>query len=299
MNRIKEKWLKAIGIPSFEIPHEKMTLIKRYEYDEFDLEMYMQKNGPDTFQRVAITFPKNISRPCPSVVVPFYFPEAMLGFNPETDEILEKYKDIHYLVHLAKRGYIAISAEAYYLTYIDKEIKDEGFNRWRIAAEKLRKDNPDWSGIGKLVSDTKLLIDALCEDSRVDSSRIGITGHSLGGKMAFYTGCLDERIKVIVASDFGIRWDQTNWRDIWYWGDYVDILEEKGMDHAELLGAVFPKPFCLIAGEFDNNDSWDMMCKAPGYSPDDGRIKIINHATGHRPPKYALEESYDFFKKWL
>ena len=43
--------------------------------------------------------------------------------------------------------------------------------------------------------------------------------------MAFYTGCLDERFKVILASDFGIGWDQTNWKDLWYWGSRVDELK--------------------------------------------------------------------------
>ena len=296
---IKEKWIAKLGKPSFEIPEGKLTFIKRYEYEEFDVEIYTQPNGPDTFQRVAIALPKKINIPCPGVVVPFYFPEAMLGFNPETDEVLEKYAQIPLMVHLVKRGYIAISAEAYHLTYSKEKVENVGFALWKLSAEKLRKDNPEWTGIGKLVSDTKLLIDALCEDNRVDSSRIGIIGHSLGGKMAFYTGCLDERIKVIIASDFGIGWDQTNWTDIWYWGDYVDTLKNKNMDHSELLGAAAPKPFCLIAGEYDNSDSWDMMCKADGYNIDDGRLKIINHQTGHRPPLSALNEAYDFMDKWL
>jgi hypothetical protein len=79
----------------------------------------------------------------------------------------------------------------------------------------------------------------------------------------------------------------------------VDALEAKGMDHAQLLGLAAPKPLCLIAGQFDNMDSWDMMCRAPGYSPEEGRLKIINHATGHKPPRAALEEGYAFLDRWL
>ena len=78
-----------------------------------------------------------------------------------------------------------------------------------------------------MVSDTTLLIDAVAFDFRVDNTCIGIMGHSLGGKMAFYTGCLDERVRVIVASDFGIGWEQTNWSDIWYWHNSVDEFLDK------------------------------------------------------------------------
>lgn len=295
----KEKWLSELGTPSVEIPKCELTFVKCYKCETFDIELYTQPNGPDTVQRVMMVIPHNIKKPCPAVAVPFYCPEKMLGLNPETGEKLERFVDVPLMIQLAERGYITISADAYHLTYIHETPENEDFSFWQIAAQKLRKDNPNWTGVGKLVSDTKLIIDALCEDERVDSEKIGIAGHSLGGKMAFYTGCLDERIKVIMASDFGFGWDQTNWNDIWYWGDYVDTLKAKNMDHSDLLSVAYPKPFCLIAGQYDNADSFEMMCKAKGYSKGDERLKIINHQTGHRPPFYALSEAYDFLDKWL
>ena len=144
-----------------------------------------------------------------------------------------------------------------------------------------------------------LLVDALAGDSRVDALRIGIAGHSLGGKMAFYAGCLDDRIKAILASDFGIGWDQTNWNDIWYWGNKVDLLKARGIDHGSLLACAAPKPFCLIAGQYDNADSYAMMQKTPGYENKPDRLVMFNHATGHRPPMNVLEKGYDFLDKWL
>ena len=298
---IKEKWLTEIGTPSYKVADGKMSLIKCYDYPEYTVEMYFQETGPDKVQKVSMAIPKNHSKPCPAVVVPFYHAEDMLGFNPETNEKIERFCDYPIMTDLAKRGYITISADAYpfQLLYKNKDIDLEGFAMWKYAAEILRKENPKWTGIGNLISDTKLLINALCNDSRVDSEKIGIMGHSLGGKMSFYTGCLDERIKVIVASDFGIRWDQTNWNDIWYWGDYVKTLEEKGMDHSQLLDIAGGIPFCLIAGEYDNNDSWEMMLKSTSYKENDEKLKIINHATGHKPPKDVLEESYKFIDKFL
>ena len=299
MNAVINQWCSKLGVPSEPVIPGERQLLARYSFADFDVELYSQPNGHGRSQRLMMTFPKNITALCPAVAVPFYFAEAMLGFDPATGEVHPRYSQYPIMADLARRGYITASADAYHLTYIHQERPLEGFDRWRAAAEALRGEHPGWSGMGKLVSDTRLMVDALAEDSRVDSARIGIAGHSLGGKMAFYTGCLDHRIRAILASDFGIGWDQTNWRDIWYWGDRVDDLIAEGMDHAQLLGAAAPKPFCLIAGKFDNMDSWDMMCRAPGYVHGDGRLKIINHATGHMPPREALEEGYAFLDKWL
>ena len=299
MDNVVQQWREAIGVPSEPVESGKMTLLARYEYPDFDAELYSQPNGKGTFQRVMMAFPKNADNPCPAVAVPFYFAEAMLGFDPATGEVFPRFGCYPIVADLARRGYVAASADAYHLTYIKSQRSRDDFCRWADAAEKLRRDHPNWTGIGKLISDTRFLTDALAADARVDAERIGIAGHSLGGKMAFYAGCLDERIRVILASDFGIGWDQTNWRDTWYWAEKVEELIARGMDHAQLLGTAAPKPFCLIAGQYDNMNSWEMMCRAPGYTPGDGRLKIINHATGHTPPPEALAEGYAFLDQWL
>lgn len=299
MNPIRQRWREALGIASDEAPRGELTLMTTFSHAEFDAELYRQDNGAGTYQRVMMVFPKQMKTPLPAVVVPFYFPEAMLGFDPANGEMLENYQGVEMMLHLVRRGYIAASADAYHLTYIESDKARGDFSRWQDAANALRKDHPQWSGIGKLVRDTMLLIDAVAADARVDASRIGIAGHSLGGKMAFYTGCLDDRIQAILASDFGIGWEQTNWRDDWYWGDAVDRLIEAGMDHADLLSSAAPKPFCLLAGEYDDETSGVTMRRADGYSLDDERLMLIHHATGHRPPMWALEQGYDFLDRWL
>lgn len=301
MNTIKEKWIKELGYPEEKITVNELILTNKYECDDFIVEMYNLKKHPTGEMRVSLAIPKNLKTPAPAVIVPFYHAENMLGINHENGEMHERYGKYPIMADLAKRGYITISADAYPYQYIslDKEKNYKGFGVWECAAKLLKEEHPHLMGIGRLTYDTMLLCDVLCNDNRVNSEKIGIMGHSLGGKMAFYTGCLDERIKVIVASDFGIGWDQTNWQDIWYWGDYVNVLKEKGMEHSELLGASPRIPFCLIAGEFDNDDSWKMMLKAKDYEKDDERLKIINHATGHTPPKDALEEAYCFIDKFL
>lgn len=299
MSSIKQKWIDALGKPSDEAPRGKTTLLRTFSHEEFDAELYIQENGFGKHQRVMMVFPKELKEKVPAVAVPYYFPEGMLGFDPETNEQLAPYKDIEIMLHLVRRGYIAASADSFHLTYIESDKDRRDFSRWQDAADELRRDNPNYTGMGKLFDDTELLVDMLYNDERVDNSRIGIAGHSLGGKMAFYTGCLDERICAILASDFGIGWDQTNWRDDWYWSNAVDELIAKGFDHTELLSIATPKPFCLLAGKYDNEESYQMMIKASGYENEPERLKFINHATGHRPPLWALNEGYDFLDVWV
>ena len=168
------------------------------------------------------------------------------------------------MLHLVRQA-CNISADAYHLTYRSSTRARDGFLRWKEAATALLEDHPGWTGIGKLTADTRLLIDVLCKEPRVDANHIGIAGHSLGGKMAFYAGCLDPRIKATLASDFGFGWEQSNWNECWYWGTKIDELKAKGMDHSQLLSLAAPKPFYLIAGQYDNQESLKLMQKAQGY----------------------------------
>lgn len=291
----------------------------KYAFPDFDVECYEQRNGTDMVQRVMMAIPKNAKGTCPAVVAPFYFPEAMLGFNPvdgglESDLAadgtnLTFYSEISYMSDLARRGYITVSADAYHLTYRNHEepwwscswplLDFLWSNPWQRVGDALNEDWPEWTGIGKLTFDTRLLVDLLCADKRVDASRIGIIGHSLGGKMAFYAGCLDPRIKVIVASDFGIGWNQTNWSADWYWGSALDEVRAQGFDNSVLLEASGGKPFCLIAGKYDNEDSGRMVRRVRRYVQTPSLFKFVNHATGHRPPRWATEEGYRFLDQHL
>lgn len=296
LNDLNQKWLAAIGRPDkYDFKHD-MRLIRKFKTPEFDGELYEQANGPGTVQKTLLMLPKTICGKLPAVVVPFYYPDRAAGYNLDTLES-EGVPNNALALHLVRRGYAAITAEAYHLTYRELELDRQDFSRWQLSADTLLCDHPEWTGIGKLIADTQLLVDFLYTDPRVDNMRIGIAGHSLGGKMAFYTGCLDHRIKAILCSDFGIEWDRTNWSDSWYWGDKLNQLKAAQMDHVELLRISGCKPFVLIAGLYDNEDALDLIKRAD-YS-DDSRYLFINHASGHRPPLDVLERGYDFLQKYI
>jgi len=299
MNQIHTEWRRRLAPPDNYQFQPSLELVRKYQFEHFDTELYRQANGPGTFQRLLKVLPKNAAERLPAVAVPFYFPEAMIGFELDTLEHLPFYDGITMMADLAQRGFLCASADAYHLTYLKSSLPRGEFARWKLSGEALLRDYPQWCGIGKLTADTRLLVDALADDPRVDSSRIGIAGHSLGGKMAFYEGCLDSRVKAILASDFGIGWDQTNWKDVWYWGSQVTELKQLGMEHSQLLEMADGKPFCLLAGKYDNEDSRAIMHRASGYETCPERLVCYNHATGHRPPPEPLNQGYQFLERWL
>ncbi len=292
-----QDWKNLIGKPFYDSYEKTTKLIKKYSFDEFDGELYLQSNGilPNgqiLYQEVFVALPKNLekSKKLPAIAVPFYHYNWTLGMNVETGEKIKNKTAI--LSDLVKRGYIGATAVAYHLTYLPNS-KDEG-TAWEDASNALLKDNPNWSGMGKLIDDTKRVIDLLCEDCRVNSDKLAIAGHSLGGKMAFYTGCLDDRIKAIMVSDFGLLWDQTNWEDNWYWGNKVFELKKQGLTNMDLLSLVAPKPICVIAGYYDDDNTIKALYDIKEYTYCRQNMFVIEHATGHKPPKYTLDAGYGF-----
>ena len=292
---LKEKWLTAIGKPTQYDYEPSLQLVRKLTTPDFDGELYEQANGPGTVQKTLLMLPKLIQNKLPAVAVPFYYPDRMAGYDLDTLQPTGK-PHLAMALHLVRRGYAAITAEAYHLTYCDLDLDRNDFSRWKHSGETLLKDHPQWTGIGKLLADTQLLIDALCEDSRIDSDRIGIAGHSLGGKMAFYTGCLDPRIKGMLCSDFGLEWDRTNWSEPWYWGEKLNALKKADMDHTELIQISNFKPFGLIAGLYDDDGALDLIQKA---NFPESQYLFINHATGHRPPIEVLEKGYEWLAQYL
>ena len=300
---LREKWEAVIGKPMRPFAHG-ISPVMQFERRKFNGRLFRQANGPNSFQRVLVFYPKT-KAPAPAVIIPFYQPETMSQIDLATmkDNIVQKNASIAFGRLLVERGFIAVMSETYHITYIERPRGEQDlndFSRWKRAAEKLRMEEPQCSGVGKLIADTKLLVDLAFADPAVDKERIGIIGHSLGGKISFYTGCLDTRIKAIVASDFGIGWGQTNWSDTWYWGRRLPFLRASNMEHSQLLAIAAPKPFLLLAGLYDNAGTNAFFAAAkPYYGDAYGNLQLINHATGHRPPMEATVAACDFLQKHL
>ena len=291
-------WHHYVDPPEGYVFTNELTLVKKFDWPECDGELYLQRNGPSTFQRVLITIPKNAKGKVPAVVVPYYTPDGMIARDFETGEDQKGQLKVAFMRHCAERGWAAISGDSYHVTY-DPENKIKDFRRWKIVTRKLLEDWPTWNGMAKRVFDTKLLTDLIEKDPRVNPDRLAIMGHSLGGQTSFYSGMSDPRFKCVVASDFGVRLDLTFWESLWYWGDKLKRARKLGFNHGELIRMGGGKPFCLIAGKTDDDTSGTYVRASGAYDAKPENFLFINHQKGHRPPPEALEEAYRFLANVL
>ena len=308
---LRARWVQALGVapsPKYHTPEygvrQKYFQAERVETfvtPEFQGVLWRQRTGEDTWQRVLIMTPLHLQGRTAGVVVPFYDPDRMCGYDLRTKAKLGPERNTAFFgLHLVQQGYVVAAVEAYPFNLLSPSAQAAskgGMGVWRDAAAKLAKQHPQWTGMGKLTNDTLYAADLLLGQTQVDQDRLAIMGHSLGGKMAFYAGCLDRRFKAIVASDFGIAWDATNWGDAWYFGEgRLRAMRDEGLSHEQLLACAAPTCFFLIAGQYDSRAASGPYLaealKVHRLYDREEPVEMFDHHTGHQPSWDALKSAY-------
>ena len=292
----QELWARFMDPPAEYAFTNEVRLIRKFDWPECDGELYLQRNGPKTFQRVLFTFPKGLKGKVPGLVVPYYTPEGMIARDFETGADIDGQLCVAMMRFAAARGWAAACGDTFHVTYIP-ELGIKDFRRWWIVSDEFNRDWPTWNCMGKKLFDIRLLTDLFVADARVDANRLGIAGHSLGGQSSFYSGFLDPRFCVVVASDFGVRFDQTHWESPWYWGDKLREARELGLDNMDLVRFGRGKPLCILSGKTDDETSGEVIRETGVYDGREDDFLFINHQTGHRPPPEVLKRAFDFIER--
>lgn len=240
----------------------------------------------------------------PAVITVFYEPETAIGEGTANRD---------FALQLAKRGFVTLSigttdaskAQTYSLYYPSLENASvQPLSMLAYAAANA------WHVLAKVPN--------------VDSSRIGIMGHSFGGKWAMFASALFDKFACAVWSDPGIVFDETrpavNYWEPWYLGYYpppwrkrgmitkdnpvkglYPKLVEEGYDLHELHALLAPRPFLVSGGSEDPEERWiplnhsirvnDLL----GYK---NRVAMTNRPE-HSPNDESNEQAYSFLEYFL
>ena len=240
----------------------------------------------------------------PAVITVYYEPETAIGEGAPL-------RDFAY--QLAKRGFVTLSigttettnAKTYALYYPDiNNSQSQPLSLLACAAANA------WHLLAGL--------------PEVDEKRIGIAGHSYGGKWSMFASCLFEKFACAVWSDPGIVFDETresvNFWEPWYLGYYPPPWRKRGMiteqnpskglypkliaegyDLHELHALMAPRPFLVSGGSEDTPKRWVPLNhtiavnKLLGY---ENRVAMTNRPE-HSPNPESNEYIYSFFEYFL
>jgi len=235
--------------------------------------------------------------PFPAVLVVFYEPETAVGRGKPG-------RDFAY--QLARRGFVALSL---------------GISPDRITPGK---GYPEIQPLSFLAYVAANAYNALAHLPEVDPDRVGVMGHSYGGKWALFASCLCEKFACGVWSDPGVVFDESrpnvNYWEPWYLGwepgrtrtrgvitpesprtGAYKTLVEQGHDLHELHALMAPRPFLVSGGSEDPPERWRALNHAVAVNKflgQEGRVAMTNRP-GHDPTEQSNEQVYRFLEHVL
>jgi dienelactone hydrolase len=228
-------------------------------YQRVPLDMkVVQETGADSYVRRKITYgsdlnsrvtayllvPKAVKRGAPAMIC--LHDDTPLGKDEPAG--LGGRESMHYADELAKRGYVCLVPDY-------PSFGENHFDFKKHAATYA-------SGAMKAVWDNIRGIDLLETLPEVNSKRIGIIGHGLGGQNALLTAVFDHRVSAVASSCGFTTWSRYKGGNLADWASermmpriksiYGDDASKIPVDFAELLGTLAPRAVLVSAPLQDN-----------------------------------------------
>jgi len=294
---ILAKWTELMGPwpPVLEKP--RIEFLEEEKRENFVQHRVRLEIAPDQIEVAYLLVPDGAG-PFPAVVVPYYEPLSSLGRK-------EPLRDFGY--QLAKRGFVSLSLGS-----------PGGSAREPVTAGAVCQP------LSFLAYVAANAWNALANHPKVNRARIGIVGHSYGGKWAMFAACLYEKFACGVWSDPGIVFDETrpnvNYWEPWYLGldstlkrkpgvpkpenprtgAYKKMMEA-GLDLHEFQALMAPRPFLVSGGAEDRPARWRAMNHVFAVNTllgQTNRVAMTNRE-GHTPTPESNEQIYLFFEHFL
>jgi hypothetical protein len=296
---ILKRWHELLGPWPAVIEKPKVEYLKRERRDNFTqhhirLEVAPDHMTDDAYLLVPDRKPDSNEK-LPAVLVVFY--DAATGIGRS------KHERCDFAYQLAKRGFVTLSLGSPPASYFPSKEKAQlqplSYHAY-VAANCYQ---------------------ALAALPQVDPRRIGVMGHSYGGKWAMFAACLWEKFACGVWSDPGIVFDEkranVNYWEPWYLGHepgrerkpgipsaknprtgpYRRLIEA-GHDLHELQALMAPRPFLVSGGSEDPPERWKALNHVVAVNKllgQDNRVAMTNRK-GHSPTEESNERIYQFFE---
>lgn len=291
-NAIMGPWPPLLKAPKVEYLEEQ----RRENFTQHHIRLQI---APDRSTDDAYLLKPDGDGPFPAVVVVYY--EALTGIGQGKAPLRD------YASQLARRGFVTLSLGSAPRTFYpnEKEAQLQPLSYDAYIAANCRQ--------------------ALANLPYVDAERIGVVGHSYGGKWAMFASCLFDGFACAAWSDGGVVFDEeranVNYWEPWYLGHEpgkpdrpvgiptsakprtgaYNTLIEQGLDLHELHALMAPRPFLVSGGAEDTPKRWRALNhaiavnKLLGYS---NRVAMTNRE-GHSPTPESNEQIYQFFERFL
>ncbi len=296
-------WPPLIEKP--EVRHLEQTHRDSFTQHKVTVEIAPGKQTVNGYLLVPDAAP-SIRDPFPAVLVVFYDAETGIGLGKEG-------RDFGY--QLARRGFVVLSIGTPEFASLSPPYKP--------LCETV-EGQPPLQPLSALAYVAANCHAALANMPNVDSARIGVVGHSYGGKWAMFASCLYEKFACAVWSDPGIVFDEArpniNYWEPWYLGwdaskqrergvpsdtnprtGPYKMMIETGRDLHELHALMAPRPFLVSGGAEDPPKRWQALNHTVavnsllGYT---NRVAMTNRDT-HDPTPQSNEQLYAFFEHFL
>jgi hypothetical protein len=294
---ILKQWHDLMGPWPELIEKPKIEYLEKEQRDNFTQHHIRIEIAPKRTTDDAYLLIPEGKGPFPAVLVVYY--EALTGIGRKGE-----LRDFAY--QLARRGFVTLSLggppASYYPNKEMAQLQPLSFHAY-VAAN---------------------CCNALANLPQVDGKRIGVVGHSYGGKWAMFASCLYDKFACGAWSDGGIVFDEkrgnVNYWEPWYLGHdagqqrkpgipndknprtgaYKKMIEE-GRDLHELHALMAPRPFLVSGGSEDHPERWKALNHAIAVNRllgAENRVAMTNRK-GHTPTPESNEQLYAFFEMVL
>ncbi|MFM9017495.1 MAG: hypothetical protein ACKOLZ_08320 [Verrucomicrobiota bacterium] len=108
------RWEAALGRPATTDWKREQRLEESFVTPDFSARLYRQRTGSRTEQLVLLMIPHGLRGRAPGVVVPFYDPDRMCGYDLRSKTPLGPERNsAKFGLHLVRQGYVVAAAESY------------------------------------------------------------------------------------------------------------------------------------------------------------------------------------------